>query len=112
MIIRALVANALAIFASLGQAATFDSAAKATNQFGLDLYRSIATGEENICLSPYLISCTLAMTLSGADGGTRAEMARVLHLDVAEEVDQSFAALQNSLAEIGPKTAKIAKESK
>ena len=90
----------------------FRFAAKATNQFGIDLYRKIAHGEKNTCLSPYSISCALAMTLDGADGETRREMARVLRLDPKVESDSSFAALQASLSEIGPKTSRIVGESK
>jgi serpin B len=96
--------------ATLG--ASFDLAARSTNEFGLDLYRKIAAGEGNLCLSPYSIDCALAMTLAGADGETRTEMARVLHLDPAADVDSSFAALQKSLEEMGAKTAKIASEGK
>ena len=56
-------------------------AAKATNDIGVDLYRKLATtGDKNLCLSPYSIETALAMTFAGADGTTRDEMARVLHL--------------------------------
>jgi serpin B len=103
---------AVALFTSSTHGASFGPAAKATNEFGIDLYRKIAPGEKNVCLSPYSISCALAMTLDGADGETRREMARVLHLDAKVESDSSFAALQDSLGEIGPKTARIAGESK
>ena len=92
--------------------ANFDSAARSTNEFGLDLYRKISAGEGNVCLSPYSISCALAMTLAGADGETRTEMARVLHVDLSSEIDPSFAALQKSLEEMAAKTAKIAQDSK
>ena len=44
-------------------AASFDAASKSTNEFGSDLYRTISTGEGNLCLSPYSVSCALAMTL-------------------------------------------------
>ena len=103
---------AAALFISSTHGASFSPAAKATNEFGIDLYRKIAHGEKNVCLSPYSISCALAMTLDGADGETRREMARVLHLDPKVKSDSSFAALQASLGEIGPKTARIAGESK
>jgi serpin B len=93
-------------------AAPFDAAAKSTNEFGLQLYRQLATGDHNLCVSPYSISCALAMTLSGADGEARNEMARVLHLDGKRNSDESFAALQKSLGEIPIKTAEIAKGSK
>jgi len=99
---------AVALCTSSTHGASFAPAAKATNEFGIDLYRKIAPGEKNVCISPYSISCALAMTLDGADGETRREMARVLHLDPNIESDSSFAALQESLGEIGPKTAKIA----
>ena len=93
-------------------AASFDSAARSTNEFGLDLYRKIPADGGNLCLSPYSISCALAMTLVGADGETRTEMARVLHVDLSSDIDSSFAALQKSLEEVATKTAKIAQDSK
>ncbi len=64
---------------NFANAAEFDLAAKSANDLGLDLYRQLATGDKNICLSPYSIQSALAMTFAGAEGDTRAEMARVLH---------------------------------
>lgn len=84
------------------RAATPDAAARATNAFGIDLYAKVASGGGNLCLSPYSISCALAMTLEGAAGETRKEMVRVLHLDAAEDSGASFAALQDSLGKIAP----------
>ena len=107
-----LAAAAVALCTSSTHGAGFGPAAKATNEFGIDLYRKISHGEKNVCLSPYSITCALAMTLDGADGETRLEMKGVLHLDPKVESDSSFAALQESLGEIGPKTAGIARESK
>jgi serpin B len=106
------VAISGALLASTSHGANFGPAAKATNEFGIDLYRKIAPDEKNVCLSPYSISCALAMTLDGADGTTRREMAHVLHLDPKVDEDSSFAALQASLGEIGPKTAGLAALSK
>ena len=103
---------ALSIFALPSSAASFDAAAKSTNEFGSDLYRTISTGEGNLCLSPYSVSCALAMTLAGADVDTRTEMARVLHVDLNSDIDPSFAALQKSLEEMAAKTEKIAQDSK
>jgi serpin B len=97
---------------SASVAADFDSAASATNALGVDLYRQLAKGEGNLCLSPYSISCALAMTLTGADGETRTEMARVLHLVGNADADKSFAALQNAFHASAAKTVQIANDSK
>ena len=87
------------------------SAANATNQFGLDLYRQIASGDGNLCLSPYSIQSALAMTFAGADGKTRSEMAQVLHFsNDSDTIHASFAALQQSLEEMAKKTARIAQD--
>ena len=92
--------------------ATFDLAAKATNELGVDLHRQLATGNENLSISPYSIDSALAMTFAGADGETRTEMARVLHFPNDGDVPASFSALQQSLQQMSAKTAELAKESK
>src|SRR6266496_5214458 len=102
-----------ALSATMMQGATnFDVAAKATNELGVALHRQLATGDENLCISPYSIESALAMTFAGADGETRTEMARVLHLTNDGAVPASFAALQRSLEEMSAKTAELVKESK
>src|SRR5213595_3793859 len=93
-------------------AADSDVAATSTNQLAVDLHRQLATGDENLCISPYSIESALAMTFAGADGETRTEMARVLHLTNDGAVLASFAALQRSLEEMSAKTAELVKESK
>src|SRR5919109_159618 len=94
-------------------AAEFDVAATATNQLAVDLHRQLATGDANLCVSPYSIESALAMTFAGADGETRTEMARVLHFTGdASSVSASFASLQHSLEEMSAKTAELAKKSK
>jgi serpin B len=94
-------------------AADFNLAASATNQLGVDLHRQLAHGDENLCLSPYSIQSALAMTFAGADGETKAEMARVLHYpNDGDAIHASFAALRSSLDEMTKKTAKIAEQSK
>ena len=108
----------MSIFAAVSAAASlhaadFDLAANATNQLGVDLHRQLARGDENLCLSPYSIQSALAMTFAGADGDTRAEMARVLHFPSdGDAIHASFATLQGSLEEMSKKTAKIADQSK
>src|SRR5215470_12727109 len=37
-------------------ATNFDLAANATNQLGVDLYLQLATGDKNLCISPYSIN--------------------------------------------------------
>ena len=103
-----------ALIAAMAHAATnFDLAAKATNDVAVDLHRQLATGNENLCLSPYSIQSALAMTFAGADGETRTEMARVLHFTAdASAVAASFASLQHSLEEMSAKTAELVKKSK
>ena len=103
-----------ALIASMSYGATgYDLAATATNQLAVDLHRQLATGNENLCVSPYSIESALAMTFAGADGETRTEMARVLHFPSdASAVSASFASLQHSLEEMSVKTAELVKESK
>jgi serine protease inhibitor len=89
-------------------AAEFDLAATATNELAVDLHRQPATGNENLCVSPYSIESALAMTFAGADGETRSEMARVLHFPSdGSAVPASFASLQRSLEEMRAKTAEL-----
>jgi serpin B len=102
-----------ALLVTMAQGATsLDLAAKATNELGFDLYRQLATGDENLCISPYSINSALAMTFAGADGETRTEMARVLHFPNDGDVPASFSALQHSLEQMSAKTAELVKESK
>src|SRR5216117_4184859 len=102
-----------ALLVAMAHGATnFVLAAKATNELAVDLHRQLATGDENLCISPYSIESALAMTFAGADGETRTEMARVLHLTNGSTVPASFAALQHSLEQMSTKTAELAKQSK
>src|SRR6266581_439616 len=87
-------------------------AATATNELGLDLYRKLAAGDNNLCLSPYSIQAALAMTFGGADGATRTEMARVLHFPDGAEPHESFAALQRALEEMVARTVQRVAASK
>jgi serpin B len=103
-----------ALVTAMAHAATnFDLATKATNELAVDLHRQLATGEDNLCVSPYSIQSALAMTFVGADGETRTEMARVLHFpSEASALAASFASLQHSLEEMSAKTAELVKKSK
>ena len=95
------------------RAADANLAATATNEAGVDLYRRLATGDGNLCLSPYSIENALAMTFAGADGKTHEEMARVLHFSTNDDaLHGSFGALQRELEEMAAKSAKQIADSK
>jgi len=80
-----------------------DPVPPAINQLGLDLLRAqaIQGGQGNLLLSPYSIEVALAMACSGADGRTRDEMQRVLHLpaDEAAALD-GFAGIAKALSDL------------
>jgi serpin B len=110
---RLLILHVFGALTAMTQGATnFDVAAKATNELAVDLHRQLATGDQNLCISPYSIESALAMTFAGADGETRTEMARVLHLTNDAGVSPSFSALQHSLEEMSAKTAELVKQAK
>jgi Serine protease inhibitor len=108
----------LHLFGALNAAVAYTTtdfylAASATNQFAVDLHRQVATGNDNLCVSPYSIQNALAMAFAGAAGETQTEMARALHFPgQTDAVLASFAALQRSIEEVTTKTAEIAKNSK
>ncbi len=103
-----------ALVTAMANATTnLDAAAKATNGLAVDLHRQLATHNHNLCVSPYSIESALAMTFAGADGDTRAEMARVLHFPSdLSSMAPSFASLQHALEEMSVKTDELAKKSK
>lgn len=86
-------------------AADSSPAATATNEIGVDLYRKLATGENNLCFSPLSIEMTLAMAFEGAEGQTRKEMARVLHLTSGDSVSGSFRTLRDQFEKLGQQDA-------
>jgi len=79
------------------------SVAPAINALGLDLYRQQIKGAEGkgVLLSPYAIATALAMTYAGADGETKAEMHKVLHLPSDQAAGSTaFHDLAEQLAEM------------
>jgi serpin B len=106
--------SALSILCAATSKAATDSgpAATATNEIGVDLYRKLATGDANLCLSPYSIETALAMTFAGADGKTRDEMASVLHFSsIDETLHASFGTLQHQMRGMSEKSTKAVAES-
>jgi serine protease inhibitor len=88
-------------------------AATAINDLGVDLYRMLAGGDANLCLSPYSIQVALAMTFAGADGQTRAEMAKALHYpEEGTSIHDAFAELKYSLDAAVAKSVERSKELK
>jgi serpin B len=103
----------LATMLASSPAADSKIASSAVNALGVDLYRAHASGDANLLLSPYSIQNALAMTYTGADGDTRAEMQRVLHFPPDEDaLDGSFGALAQELADAAKKSAEAVKHSK
>ncbi len=85
-----------------------NTAASATNQFAIDLYRHLAKRDPgNLFLSPYSIATALAMTAEGAREETLAQMRRILHLGDGPmaDVHASFGALQRRLVGGGGDTS-------
>jgi serpin B len=68
------------------------------DEFAVDLYRQLSREPGNLFFSPYSISSTLAMSYAGAHGTTAAEMAKVLHFDLAaDKLHGAFADLNQQL---------------
>jgi serpin B len=110
---KSIPAALLLAASSLSAADLSKTAASAINDFGIDLLAHAAKPQEDTALSPYSIQIALAMTFAGAEGGTREQMAKVLHYPANDpNVPRSFAALQNALNEMANRTAKLAAESK
>ena len=87
------------------------TAADAVNALGVDLLRQSAKPGANTLLSPYSIQSALAMTYAGAEGETRAEMAKVLHYPKDDaEVHRSFAALRKALDDVMQKSVRDAEQ--
>ena len=71
-------------------------AANAINSLGIDLLRQ-TKADQNTVLSPYSIQCAMAMAYEGADGTTRAEMAKALHYEDDGKVRKGLSELRESL---------------
>lgn len=85
----------------------------ATNALGLDIYRLESQKQKgNLLLSPYSIQSALGMTLGGADGETKAEMARVLHLAKPDTAAGDFAELRAELEKSAADSVRMAEQAK
>ena len=85
------------------------TAANAINALGIDLFRRVCRPQSNALLSPYSIQSALVMAYAGAEGDTRAEMAKTLHFPHDDaEAHRLFALLPNPLDKVGQLSAKEA----
>jgi Serine protease inhibitor len=75
------------------------------NDFGFNLYRELSSGDENIMISPASIAMALSMTYNGAQGETKAAMAKVLKIegDDIETLNANNLALLYFLSTADPK---------
>jgi serpin B len=88
-------------------------AAGSINALGIDLLRTTRRPDANALLSPYSIQSALAMTYAGAGGGTRAEMAKVLHYPPDDaRLHGAFAALRMALDAVALKSAQAVERQK
>lgn len=77
--------------------------ANGCNEFAADLYGRLTSEKSgNLFFSPYSVSVALAMTFSGAEGHTEAQMAKVLHFALPEvKLHPAFHLLQKRLTSSG-----------
>jgi serpin B len=61
--------------------ATFEAG---NRSFAFDLYRQLATADENLFFSPFSVSVALGMTYPGAEGETETQIKDTLHFDLPE----------------------------
>jgi serpin B len=64
---------------AMGSAESTTALVQSNTTFALDLYGRIGRGEGNRFMSPFSISCALAMTYAGAQEQTALQMASTLH---------------------------------
>ncbi len=85
---------------------SMSTATDAINAFGIDLLRTIGKPGVNALLSPYSLQSALAMAYAGAEGDTRAEMAKVLHYPEDDaRLHGAFAALRQALDDVVQESA-------
>jgi len=109
---RVLLTSAACLF-TFGSttAAAGPDIALAVNSLGLDLYREQikSAGNSGVLLSPYSLATALAMTYAGAEGVTKTEMEKVLHLPSDQTTcSAAFASLAHQLGIVTSNSARDA----
>jgi serpin B len=75
---------------------------KGNSAFAFDLYQALRDKDGNLFYSPFSISLALAMTYTGARGGTEEQMASTLHYTLPQDrLHPTFNALDLALAQRG-----------
>ena len=75
--------------------ADYESFVASTNEFGLDVFAELTTGDTNVVFSPLSVAVALGMTYAGARNDTASQMSTVLHNALS---DEAFHAANNRLA--------------
>ena len=79
-----------------------------SNEFSLNFFKAVSQlQDENLFLSPFSLSAALGMLYNGADGNTKAEIAKVLGFSeyTPEEVNNYYKELTAALLEVDPQTS-------
>lgn len=90
-----LFAGAEAVHASpIPPSAPLDALVVANNGFACELYRGLASGDGNLCFSPFSIFSALSMTYAGARENTALEMGEALRVsDLGDGIHGLYAQL-------------------
>lgn len=111
-VLHCLLASTGLLAAKVSFGGELDVAANAINALGLDLLPCVAEPEENVVFSPYSIQSVLVMTYAGADGETKAEMAKVLHYPADEaSLHRAFDAFLIELNAVRLRSAEVVEKS-
>jgi serine protease inhibitor len=77
-------ATDVAVGGSAAIAADVRAIAQSSNQFGFELYQHLREQDGNKFLSPASIATAMAMAYAGAEGGTKRQIADVLHFSLSD----------------------------
>lgn len=95
---KTLIAGILLICASLVTAD--DKLTEAVNEFGFALFKKVPEGKNRL-ISPLSLYTAFSMTVPGANGETRVEIAQVLNCGTNEELGENMSSLLKNLDKNG-----------
>lgn len=86
------------LFAENNEYEILRNVASDNNEFAINIFNKLNTGDENLFFSPYSISTALSMTYAGAKGDTEVQMARVLNYKLCQkDLHKAFSILEKKL---------------